>query len=120
MAELESLVRWIPPAQIWQLAPRHGPPGKVRRTAPAIALWVVTFGLYGLFYLFYVHPEMKRHTGRGIGGGGALAVTLCAWVAMPFVTASEVGRLYSGRGQRPRVTGWTGLWAVARGSSATR
>ena len=61
-------------------------------------------------YNFSVHDEMRRHSGRGIGGGVALLLTFIAGVAMPFVTPAEVGSLYTRRGQAAPVSGWTGLW----------
>ncbi len=90
--------------------PQLGPLGEVRGTGKVIGLTIVTFGIYAYVYNYKVHAQMQRHTGRGIGGGIALLLTLIASVAMPFVTSSEVGSLYTRRGQRPPVTGWTGLW----------
>jgi len=52
------------------------------------------------------------HTGDGLGGGLALLLALLVGIVMPFLTASEVGRLYERRGQRPPVTGITGLWIL--------
>lgn len=89
-----------------------GYPGKVRPTGISILLFVCTLGIYTFFYNYNVHNEMRRHSGRGIGGGVALLLTFIANIAMPFVTAAEVGSLYTRRGQRPPVTGWTGLWLL--------
>lgn len=88
----------------------YGPLGEVRPTGKSIALFVCTLGLYGYVYNFRVHSEMKRHSGRGIGGGIALLLTFIAGVAMPFVTPAEVGSLYARRGESEPVRGWTGLW----------
>lgn len=90
----------------------NGPPGRQRGTGVSILLFVVTFGIYGLVYNYKVHSEMKGHGDRGIGGGVALLLTVIAGVAMPFVTPSEVGSLYSRRGEKAPVSGWTGLWLV--------
>lgn len=87
-------------------------PGRVRPTGTSIALFFCTLGIYSFFYNYQVHSEMKRYSGRGIGGGIALLLTFLANVAMPFVTPAEVGSLYSLRGQQPPVRGWTGLWYV--------
>lgn len=89
-----------------------GPIGRVRPTGKCILLTVVTLGIYVYVYNYQVHDEMKRHSGRGIGGGIALLLTFIASVAMPFVTPAEVGSLYALRGQRPPVRGWTGLWVI--------
>jgi Domain of unknown function (DUF4234) len=85
-------------------------PGEVRSTGSCIALYFCTLGIYSYVYNYKVHTEMKRYSGRGIGGGVALLLTFVANVAMPFVTPAEVGSMYSMRGQQPPVRGWTGLW----------
>jgi Domain of unknown function (DUF4234) len=90
----------------------YGPPGRTRATGTCILLFVCTLGIYGYVYNYSVHDEMRRHSGRGIGGGIALLLTFIANIAMPFVTPAEVSSLYTRRGQAPPVSGWTGLWAV--------
>ena len=89
-----------------------GPPGRVRPTGVSILLFFVTFGIYGYVYNYQVHDEMKRHSGRGIGGGIALLLSFLAGVAMPFLTPHEVGNLYERKGQRPPVRALTGLWSL--------
>jgi len=75
-------------------------------------VFFVTLGVYGYIYNYKVHSEMKRHSGRGIGGGIALLLSFIANVAMPFVTPAEVGSLYARKGLREPVRGWTGLWLI--------
>ena len=53
---------------------------------------------------------MKRHTGRGLGGGIALVLALFVGIVMPFFTSDEVGGMYALRGQPKPVSGITGLW----------
>jgi hypothetical protein len=53
---------------------------------------------------------MKRHTGSGLGGGIALVLAFFIGFVMPYITSSEVGQLFTRRGQQPPVTGLTGLW----------
>ena len=89
-----------------------GPPGRVRPTGTSILLFVVTFGIYGLVYNYQVHDEMKRHSGRGLGGGLALLLTFLAGIAMPFLTPNEVGNLYTRKNHKAPVNAWTGLWSV--------
>ncbi len=102
------------PPQGWQagptMPPATGPLGETRGTGVCILLTIVTFGIYSLYWFFKVHQEMKDHTGRGIGGPIALLIAFFVGIVMPYITSSEVGGLYSGRGQKPRVTAMTGLW----------
>ena len=87
-----------------------GPIGQVRGTGVSILLFIVTFGIYGWFYWFKVHEEMKRHSGQGIGGGVALILALFVSIVMPYITSAEVGGLYRRRGQAEPVSAMTGLW----------
>jgi len=75
-------------------------------------LFLITFGIYGFFWFYGVHSEMKRYTGAGIGGGFAVLIWFLLGFVSPFLTSSEVGRLYTETRRRPPVTGVTGLWAT--------
>jgi len=88
-----------------------GPIGKVRGTGISILLFIVTLGIYGIVWYYLVHDEMKRHNGNGIGGCIALVLALFVSIAMPYITSSEAGQLYERRGQKPPVSGLTGLWS---------
>lgn len=88
-----------------------GPVGQVRSTGVCMLLFLVTLGIYGLFWYYKVHAEMKRHSGAGIGGGIALLLAFFVGIVMPFLTSSEVGGLYERRGQAKPVSGATGLWS---------
>jgi hypothetical protein len=87
-----------------------GPIGKVRSTGLCILLAVVTLGIYALVWYVKVHGEMKRFSGRGLGGGLAFVLAFVVSIVMPYVTSSEVGHLYTDRGQQAPVSGLTGLW----------
>lgn len=84
--------------------------GKVRSTGTCILLYVVTLGIYGLYWYFVTHEEMKKHTGDGLGGLVAVLLAIFVGIAMPFLTANEVGNLYAKRGQERPVSAVTGLW----------
>jgi hypothetical protein len=89
-----------------------GPVGTVRSTGTCIALTVVTLGFYSLYWYYSVHEELKRHTGRGLGGGVALLLAFLVGFVMPYFTSSEVGQLSTARGQEAPVSGVTGLWFI--------
>lgn len=96
-----------------QVATYQGGPapiGEVRRTGICILLYIVTFGFYGWYWFYKTHDDMKRHSGTGLGGGIALLLTILVGFVMPYLTSSEVGQLYTRRGQQPPVSGLTGLW----------
>ncbi len=89
--------------------PRAGSPRKV---GIVILLYIVTFGIYGLYWYYITHDELKRETGEGLGGGIALLLAFLVGIVMPFITANEVGRLYERAGKAKPVSAVTGLWVI--------
>ena len=92
------------------VATEPGPVGQVRGTGFAVLIFIITFGIYGWWWWFKTHEEMKAHTGQGVGGPVALLLAIFVTVAMPYVTSSEVGGLYTRRGGAAPVSAATGLW----------
>jgi hypothetical protein len=86
--------------------------GKVRSTGVCILLYIVTFGIYGWYWYFQNHEDMKRVTGRGLGGVVALVLAIFVGFVMPFFTSSEVGTLQEASGRQRTVSGLTGLWII--------
>lgn len=93
-----------------QYARPTGALGTMRPTGLIILLFFVTFGVWGLVYVFQSQEEMRRHTGEGLGGIIALLIAVIFGVVSPFLLSNEVGKLYERRGQEPPVTALTGLW----------
>jgi Domain of unknown function (DUF4234) len=86
--------------------------GEIRKTGICILLFIVTLGIYGWYWYFKRHEELKNHTGEGIGGGIALVLAIFVGIIMPFLTSSETGKVYERRGQQPPVTAVTGCWIL--------
>jgi hypothetical protein len=101
-----------PTPQAYPPAPTNysGAPGQIRSTGICILLFFVTFGIYGYFWYFKTHEEMKQHTGQGIGGLVALLLALFIGIVSPFLVSSEVGNLYKRVGRAQPVSAATGLW----------
>ena len=93
-------------------APAAGPIGEIRSTGTCILLSIVTLGIYGLYWYYQVHEDMKRHTGRGLGGLVALILGLFVGFVMPFFTSSEAGNMQEAGGRPRTVQGITGLWIL--------
>jgi hypothetical protein len=87
-----------------------GPLGNRRGVGFGILLFIVTFGIYGLYWVFKTQEEMKQHTGDGLGGVLGLVIWLLIGAVSAFVIPSEVGKMYAKDGRLAPVTGWTGLW----------
>lgn len=54
--------------------------------------------------------EIRRFSGRGIGGIGYLLITLVFSPITMFLMASEVEQLYRSEAREPRITVIWGLW----------
>jgi hypothetical protein len=107
-------------------APAYGAPamygadaghvGTVRSTGVCILLFVVTLGFYGWYWFYRVHEDMKRHAGKGLGGGLALVFLVVGVfigvtsVVLPFLTSNEVGEMQERAGRPKTVSALTALW----------
>ena len=87
-----------------------GPIGQPRGIGFAIFIFIITLGIYGLYWVYKTQEEMKQHTGEGLGGVLGLVVWIVISPVSAFVIPSEVGKMYQKDGQTPPFTGWTGLW----------
>ena len=87
-----------------------GPLGQPRGIGFGILLFIVTLGIYSLYWVYKTQEEMKQHTGEGLGGVLGLVIWLVINAVSAFVIPSEVGKMYAKDGQTPPMTGWTGLW----------
>jgi hypothetical protein len=99
------------PAYGGQVQPyQYGPPGKIRSSGITVLLWIVTLGIYGWYWFYQNHEDMKRHSGDGMGGPLALVLAIFVGIVMPYITSSEVGKLYERQGREAPVSALTGLW----------
>jgi uncharacterized membrane protein YdfJ with MMPL/SSD domain len=81
-----------------------------RGVGSEILLFVLTFGLYGIYWAYKTHQRMSRHSGAGIGGAIGLVLWILIWPVSVFLIPSQIARLYTRAGKEPPVSGWTGLW----------
>lgn len=87
-----------------------GPLGEIRPTGIAILLYFVTCGIYGIYYFYKTHEEMKQHSGVGLGGGVAALLAFFIGIVSPYILSSEVEGLYQRAGRQSPVNAMTGLW----------
>jgi hypothetical protein len=87
-----------------------GPLGQQRGIGFGILLFIVTFGIYGLYWVFKTQEEMKQRTGEGLGGVIGLVIWILIGAVSAFVIPSEVGKMHAKDGIAAPITGWTGLW----------
>ncbi len=87
-----------------------GPLGQPRGVGFGILLFIVTFGLYSLYWVYKTQEETKQHTGDGLGGVVGLVVWILIGAVSAFVIPSEIGTMYAKDGREKPMTGWHGLW----------
>lgn len=93
-------------------ASTSGPLGQPRGIGFGVLIYIITFGIYGIYWAYKTHEEMKQHTAEGLGGILGLVVWIVVGAVSAFVIPSEIGKMYARDGKEPPVTGWTGLWLI--------
>ena len=83
--------------------------GQPRSALLVVLLTVVTFGIWALVWSFQNGDELKRYSGRGLGGVAYLVITLFVAPVTMFLLASEVEQLYRADGKEPPITTIWGL-----------
>lgn len=87
-----------------------GPLGKPRGVLSVILLSIITFGIYGLVWVYKSHNEIKQHSDEGVGGWVGLIIYLVIGFVTPFLLPQEIRKMYEKDGQTSPVSGMTGLW----------
>ena len=87
-----------------------GPLGQPRGIGFGIFMFIITLGIYSLYWVYKTQEEVKQHSGDGIGGVLGLVIWLVISAVSAFVIPSEVGRMYQKDGRQAPVSGMTGLW----------
>jgi hypothetical protein len=87
-----------------------GPIGETRSIAKCIVLMIVTLGIYGFYWIYKTHEEIKQHSGVGVGGVLGLVIWAVIGIVTLFELPSEVGKMYKLDGRQAPMTGWAGLW----------
>jgi Domain of unknown function (DUF4234) len=89
----------------------RGPVGETRSIGLSILWYILTIGIYGIYWVYKTQEEVKRYSGNGIGGILGLVVYIVVWPVTFFVVPSEVRYMYEDLdGGHSPVRGTTGLW----------
>ena len=89
-----------------------GPLGQPRGIGFGILVFIVTFGIYSLYWVFKTQEEVKNHSGQGVGGVLGLVIYIVVSPITWFLVPSEVGKMHDLDGRARPFTGWTGLWLL--------
>jgi hypothetical protein len=99
-----------PPPPATTPARTAGPVGKVRSPIVVILLFIVTLGIYGIYWWYASFQELKDHTGEGIGGLLGILFGVCIGIVGIFLLPFEIGNMYEREG-KPKPMSWlTGFW----------
>ena len=88
----------------------RGQPGEPRAVGLGILLFVVTFGIYGLYWAYMTAEEMKRYANVGVGGVVQLIIWFFISPVSGFLIPNDIEALYRSEGEQSPVTAMTGLW----------
>ena len=96
-----------------QPAAERGQVGNTRSIGLSILWLILTLGIYGIYWTYVTHEEIKRYSGNGIGGVLGLVIYIVIAPVTFFVLPSEVRYMYEDldREHSP-VRGITGLWIL--------
>ena len=89
-----------------------GPLGQRRGIGFGILLFIVTLGIYSLYWVFKTQDEVKEHSGQGVGGVLGLVIYIVVSIVSWFLIPSEIGKMFKQDGREAPFTGWTGLWLL--------
>ena len=89
-----------------------GPLGQPRGIGFGILLFIITLGIYSLYWVFKTQDEVKEHSGIGVGGVLGLVIWILVSPISWFLIPSEIGKMHQADGREAPFTGWTGLWVL--------
>jgi hypothetical protein len=90
-----------------------GPVGQPRGIGFGILIYIVTLGLYGLWWVWKTQEEVKRHSGHGVGGWVGVIIYIVIGFVTPFLVPSEINRMLRQSGSTdPPISGYTGFWWI--------
>lgn len=75
-----------------------------------ILIGIVTVGIYGLYWIFRSHDDVKKHSGQGIGGVVGLIIWIVFYPVNLFLLPVEIQRMYEQEGQTSPVRWTSGFW----------
>lgn len=89
-----------------------GPVGKQRPVGKQIILSVVTFGIYGVYWVYVNHEEVKQHTAEGLGGALGAVIYVFVGIVTLFLLPIEIQRMYERDGRESPVGPATAAWIL--------
>ena len=90
---------------------QRGALGETRSIGLSILWFVLTLSIYGFYWVYKTHEEIKRYSRNGVGGVVGLVIFILIAPVTFFVVPSEVRYMYEDLdGGRSPVSAINGLW----------
>ena len=102
-------------AQPYGTGGNPGPLGKQENIGKQILLSIVTFGLYGIYWAYKSHEEVKQHSGQGVGGVVGAVIYVVVGIVTLFLLPSEIKAMYERDGKESPVGPGTAFWILLFG-----
>jgi hypothetical protein len=99
-----------PPSSPAPRAGGSGPPGKIRSWGVVAILTIITCGIYGLFWQYFMFNENKEYSGDGVGGVVGVILAIFIGVVNLFLLPTEIKNIYEKQGKHSPVRWTVGLW----------
>jgi len=87
-----------------------GPVGTERKPLTVVLLFIVTLGIYGLYWYYKTFQEMKDYSGQGLGGLLGLLLSIFCGIITIFLLPGEVAGLYERAGKERPISALAGFW----------
>ena len=92
-----------------------GPIGYQRNIGGQVFLSIGTFGIYGLYWAYTSHEDIRRHTADGVGGLVGVLLYAFLFPVTLFLLPMEIQRMYERDGRQSPVRASTAAWILAFG-----
>lgn len=95
--------------------PSSGSIGKRRKIGMQVLISVVTLGVYGIYWAYISHDEVKRYSNDGVGGVVGAIIYVFVGIVTLFLLPIEIQRMYERDGQESPVSAKTAFWILLFG-----